>query len=353
MLVHKLNLNCTGSTTDVPIGDVSGVENRAAGSFLVGASDITCKAVALRFGTTVGTPTGTFTVQIQTDNSGVPSGTLAHANATTTGTPTGGQGTKFTFTNTFTLTAATRYWVVPVISNQTTNNRWALRCTTSGLSPTFGAASSTDGGVTWTNQDATYDGFVKVYTEEEEALCVSYSDDYSNAGSNFVLNSTAKRVYQTWDCPTGVNNVSNIKMWLAKTGSPTGNVNCGIYATDGAIKPTGSSLGSATVANSSIGSGAEYTFTFSTPVVVTPGTKYCFVMSIDNGDASNYVNTYNNNPITNTNVGTNLSGYSSNSGSTWSTSTYQQYHKVYYTAFSSWWLKQMANNVFNSIHMRH
>lgn len=65
----------------------------------------------------VGSPTGTLTLRIETNNSGSPSGTLAHANATTTINEADLDDSqyvmeRFTFGTGFYLAASTTYWLV-------------------------------------------------------------------------------------------------------------------------------------------------------------------------------------------------------------------------------------------------
>ncbi len=64
----------------------------------------------------VGSPTDNITIRIETDSAGLPSGTLANANATATvagtGLTTSLVDTTVTFAGAFTLTAGTMYWVV-------------------------------------------------------------------------------------------------------------------------------------------------------------------------------------------------------------------------------------------------
>jgi hypothetical protein len=64
----------------------------------------------------VGTPTGTMTLRIETDNSGDPSGTLADANLTTTlaesGLGTSYADATFTFSTPASISGSTTYWLV-------------------------------------------------------------------------------------------------------------------------------------------------------------------------------------------------------------------------------------------------
>jgi hypothetical protein len=76
-------------------------------------------------------------------------------------------------------------------------------------------------------------------------------------------------------------------------GSP-GTVYVDIYAVDGSDLPTGSSLGTATVAASSLNiwpSWSSAVFTFSPYVTLSSGTQYCFVVSTSSGSwSSHYIN---------------------------------------------------------------
>jgi hypothetical protein len=67
---------------------------------------------------------------------------------------------------------------------------------------------------------------------------------------------------------------------LAKTGAPTDNLICDIYAADAGLLPTGSALGSSSIIlASSITSGVvPRTFEFSTPITLSAATSYCAVV---------------------------------------------------------------------------
>ena len=144
-----------------------------------------------------------------------------------------------------------------------------------------------------------------------------------------VQNSTANIYGANWYAQTFLmdsnNAISKVMLRLAKTGNPTGNLNISLYATSGGL-PTGAALYTHSVAASTIGAAAEVTFTLTQPWYVTAATTYAIVVSVPNGDASNYIGaSYNN-----------TSGYangqycnSSNSGSTWGSNTYDFYFSVY------------------------
>ncbi len=88
----------------------------------------------------------------------------------------------------------------------------------------------------------------------------------------------------------------SVRVQLSKQGTPTDNAVIGIQADSGGA-PSGTFLGSGTIAGSSITSGAtqSYTITFSSAVSLTNGTLYWLVFDRDgaNSDANNYYLTQN------------------------------------------------------------
>ncbi len=130
----------------------------AAQSFSVSHTDETYQGIALYLSKT-GTITNNLEIEIQTDNAGTPSGT-AVTNATFTidcENITSAQWYIINSTNKFTLAANTRYWIVAKIGSGASDgdvnnciNWWGM----SGVLANYGrghAASSTNGGSTWTN----------------------------------------------------------------------------------------------------------------------------------------------------------------------------------------------------------
>lgn len=94
------------------MGDVAGNTRR---SMKIVGNGISASTLKLGLGKT-GAPSDNLIVRIETDSAGLPSGTLAHANATSnvdgTGLTTGIVDTTVTFGGAFTLTANTLYHVV-------------------------------------------------------------------------------------------------------------------------------------------------------------------------------------------------------------------------------------------------
>lgn len=148
---RKLEWYETGNDTDKLIGDVADVETAQAQSFQLDAS-VKVKAVQVYLKKNAGTP-GDITVTIETNSTDKPSGTLAHANATTTvpafTTATYGWVT-IEFTTNFSLSASTVYWIVLKTAAAATNINYAWASDASSPSYTPGTmAVSVDGGATW------------------------------------------------------------------------------------------------------------------------------------------------------------------------------------------------------------
>jgi hypothetical protein len=120
----------TSSNTYEDLGDRNNNEMGVGQSFQVQAKK-TITGIQLKRHSISGSPTGNWVIRIETDNAGVPSGTLVNANATTTGTPISSDGeTKdFNFAVPFPVEADTTYWIVVSCDAQATNVRWDLDVT--------------------------------------------------------------------------------------------------------------------------------------------------------------------------------------------------------------------------------
>lgn len=122
----------------------------------------------------VGSPTGTMTLRLETDNSGSPSGTLAHANATITvdesGLSTSYANVSFNWTD-FSLPAGT-YWLVLSTSRSASNTNY-VAWGADGSSPAFsGGEMKSEASAAWSAQskDAIFTVTESGTTYEE--LCV-------------------------------------------------------------------------------------------------------------------------------------------------------------------------------------
>lgn len=137
--------------TNKVVGDTGGTETAQAMAFQIAAAQ-TIKGVEAYLKKASGTP-GDITVRIETDNAGVPSGTLAHANATATITSFSTSSYAWVskdFTTAFALSATTTYWLVlkTAAASNDTNYNWGADAS----SPSYTSgnmAASTDGGSTW------------------------------------------------------------------------------------------------------------------------------------------------------------------------------------------------------------
>jgi hypothetical protein len=163
----------TGSTIDQEqaledfnglVGDSGDVEYRHATGFKVSGS-ITCPKVSLYMGTHNGSPAGNFTVRLETDNAGVPSGTLVHADATkAVASITDDAWNEFAFPSAIALSASTQYWIVTSVADQATNARWVWRLKGSNPYANGIVVRSVDSGATWASLGAgSYDGAFRVY----------------------------------------------------------------------------------------------------------------------------------------------------------------------------------------------
>lgn len=96
---------------------------------------------------------------------------------------------------------------------------------------------------------------------------------------------------QTFTTGTFQNRITKVDLLLMRVvaGAIAGNILVNIYAVDGAHKPTGASLGSATyTANNPSTSYLEWV-SFAIAINVTPATEYAITMSVISGDAANYI----------------------------------------------------------------
>lgn len=153
----------TGGTTDEPLGDLDNNEYDQAQSFqlsqtlIVSRIDLYLKKV--------NTIASAITFRVETNAAGPkPSGTLVDANATASATPsnTSYDWVSFTLAAPITLTAATKYWIVCTVPNQTAQNRYDwLRNNSDGYA-SGGLSTSFNGGA-FSNESASADVYFRVY----------------------------------------------------------------------------------------------------------------------------------------------------------------------------------------------
>jgi len=153
--------------TNYNVGDIGGTEYAAAQGFQL-LADTKISAIQTYIKKNNGTP-GDITVRIETNNAGVPSGTLANAGLTATipaFTTTSFDWVTVTFATPISLSAATTYWIVFKTAAAANDNSYYIG--SDGSSPTYAsgtAASSTNGGSTW-SADSAKDLMFRVLGEE-------------------------------------------------------------------------------------------------------------------------------------------------------------------------------------------
>ena len=207
------------------VGDLSDTEFKSGQSFQVSAT-IPISAVTIKQIDHTGTPTGNWTIRIETDSSG-PTGTLADANASIVVTPPGdGTIVKGTFASTFTLNVSTTYWIVVSADAQSTNNYWRLLRTTSSQYANGNCAFYNG---SWNNVDA--DLYFIVY-KAGETLLQSYSEATIKTQGSYALKAiaTTGALNKTLTKTAAIGNLTGVKnlkfdMRSSRTGA---NVKIGI-----------------------------------------------------------------------------------------------------------------------------
>lgn len=141
-------------------GDVSGTERRNAQSFTMSEA-YTITEAHIKLGAQTGSP-DVLTLRIETASGNVPSGTLAHANATKTQAGTINDWNVFTFATPFTLAAGT-YHIVGQCQDQANDNYYNWLAD-EGSYAGGQRSYSNDSGASWI-ESAGYDMTFKVYGE--------------------------------------------------------------------------------------------------------------------------------------------------------------------------------------------
>lgn len=120
--------------------------------------------------------------------------------------------------------------------------------------------------------------------------------------------------------------IDYVNVPLRRVGTVSGNITISIYATSGGV-PSGSALGSATMAASSVSTSGTnyYTFNFSTDITVTGGGQYAIVKTDSSSNSSNYIGWFRS---TNPDYGDGQ-GYSKTGAGAWSDFSRDFCFKVY------------------------
>lgn len=140
----------TGTDADKVVGDTGGTETAQSQGFQIATAQ-TIKGVDVYIKKAAGTP-GDITVRIETNNAGVPSGTLANANATATipaFTTSTYSWKRVEFTTGFSLSATTLYHLVLKTAAAGNDNNYNWAANSAGTYSSGAMSASTDGGSTW------------------------------------------------------------------------------------------------------------------------------------------------------------------------------------------------------------
>ena len=223
--------------------------------------------ITFDLGANTGTPTGTITWEIQSDDTGDPSNSVLQ---TGTHAPTASATNTVSVTDGIFLAATTTYWLVLYsTSAQTSGNYWQLVAKSTGTYADGQRAYASSPYTSWTT-DA-YDCKCTITT-----AAASVGDKLSQG-------------FQA----TGAQTIGSVELYLAKVGTPAGTMTLRIE-TDDAGDPSGTlvdanattTLGESTLATSY----GAISFAFATAFAISGSTQYHIVLSTDRStDTSNYV----------------------------------------------------------------
>jgi hypothetical protein len=255
-------------TTVAGLGNIAGSTYRRAQSFQVTAGILS--QFTVNFAANTGTPTGTVTWEIQTDNAGNPSGTVLQ---TGTFTPTASTNNTVTVTSGIYMSASTTYWLVlSSTSAQSSNNYWGLNSNASGTYALGVFKADINNANTWTGGGGgTNDLRCTITTAASSAL--------DALAQSFQITTTTT--------------IDQVKLWLKKTGTPTGTLTIRIE-TNNAGSPSGTlanANATVTVAESSLSTSYGWiTADFATNFSLTSATTYWIVVTTDRASSgTNYV----------------------------------------------------------------
>jgi hypothetical protein len=211
-----------------------------------------------------GSPTGTITWEVRTNNAGVPSSTIL---ASGTYTPVASADNTITVLEGIALQASTTYWLNLRPTNvQSATNYWGIKLHSSSDEYANGKVmGSVDSGASWLDPvGAPFDEDI-LGTITTEAVATK-----DKLAQSFVVGTAQS--------------VDTVELYLRKIGSPTGTMTLRIETNDG-VTPSGTlahSSASTTLAESSLTTSfALTTFTFSPAPVLLTGQTYWLVLSTD------------------------------------------------------------------------
>lgn len=259
------SITWSASGTLAALGDLSGSEYRLAQSFTTVNGGVFSQ-FTVDFGANVNSPSGDVTWTLETDNAGSPSGTVLDIG---TFTPTPSATNTVNVSNGPTLDAAMIYWITLSVPAQSTNNRYQV-VAQSTSAYAGGEYQYTINGGAW-QDPGSYD--------MDMTITISSINENDKLGQSFQV--------------TGTQTIDLVKLYLKKTGSPTGTLTLRIE-TDNTGEPSGTLVdanATVTVAESSLSTSyALVDFDFGTNFSISGSTTYWLVLSTDRAQSnSNYV----------------------------------------------------------------
>lgn len=221
---ETIDQSFTGATGHRALGDLGGYEYRQAQSFQLSGA-LTVTAIELRNGVTGGSPSGNWTIRIETDNAGAPSGTLANVNASVSVTPPAADANvKGSFATPFTLSGSTLYWIVVRCNDQSNDNFWGLEGDEAGGYSSGSSKTSSDGGSSWGADNG--DTYFKLYTSSPSLQSYSESSiktqgTYSLKFVGLITSSLNKTLTRTISVPIDLSGLQSIDFDVraSRTGS--------------------------------------------------------------------------------------------------------------------------------------
>jgi hypothetical protein len=239
------------------VGDGGGTDYAVSQGFQVTAGILS--QITIVFDANTGSPSGTATWEIQTDNAGVPSNTVL---ATDTFTPVASTTNTINISDSIFLAASTTYHlVVKPTALQATNTRWNILASSSSVYAGGVSSWSVSPFTSWT--------------------AVATTDlDCTITTSAVTVRDKLSQSYQV----TGSQTVASVKLWMRKWGTPTGTMTLRVE-TNNAGDPSGNLAdANATVDLAESGLTTTYgwiTFTFATAFSISGSTTYHIVLSTD------------------------------------------------------------------------
>ena len=171
--VETKTSHTTGADTSVIIGTSGGSDRQAAMSFQV-STDVVVRSVEIYLSGSTGSPVGPIVVRIETDNGGVPSGTLVSTNAVAVIESPSTGWNEVEFATPFRIGSGTTYHIVCKALTQSGDKYWSWAVDSdNGYSD--GQVSVKVGSGAWSAQPA-YDALFKVNgAEKTEDLIIYYA----------------------------------------------------------------------------------------------------------------------------------------------------------------------------------